>query len=140
MSIKELFLRLSTLSPFRYKAQKCGHRTKQKGLVSAFGTTIITKMPKNEDGLIHYCLGCIGKMAIKCAWCSNPIFIGNPITLYIPSDNSQIPEHAVVYNKERLQLVGCLRRNCADTGADRAGFWLPGEDGKGTRPERADRL
>jgi hypothetical protein len=131
MNIDDLFLRLGSLSPLRYKAVKCGHRTKRSGPVSAFGCTITTKMPKNDGGSVDYCLDCIGKMTIKCAWCSDPIFIGNPITLYTPRGEFQVPEHAVVYNKEPLQLVGCLGWNCADTGADRSGFWLPGEDGKG---------
>lgn len=131
MSVHDLFLRFGCLSPLRYKAAKCGHRTKRSGLVSAFGRTITTKMPKNHDGSVDYCLGCISKMAIQCAWCGGSIFIGDPITLYIPSGDFQVPEHAVIYNKESLQLVGCLSGNCADTGADRAGFWLPGEDDKG---------
>ena len=88
-------------------------------------------MPTNENGSMDYCLDCIGKMAIRCAWCGDPIFIGNPITLYTPHGDFQVPEHAIVYNKEPLQLVGCLGWNCAETGADRAGFWLQGEDGKG---------
>lgn len=131
MSLNDLFLQLRSLSPFRYTATKCGHRTKRGGSVSAFGHTITTQMPKNEGSSVDYCLDCIGKMAIQCAWCGDPIFIGNPITLYTPRDDFQVPEHAVVYNKEPLQLVGCLGWNCAETGADRAGFWLPGEDGKG---------
>ena len=135
MSLNSLFLRLGTLSPFRYTATKCGRRTKRSGSVSAFGCTTIIKMPKNESGSVDYCLDCIGKMTIQCAWCGNPIFIGDPITLYEPRDNFKVPEYAVVYNKGPLQLVGCLGWNCANTGADRAGFWLPGEDGKG-RVER----
>src|SRR3989344_6557684 len=131
MSIDDLFLWLSSLSPFRYVAVKCGHRTKRSGPVSAFERTITTKMPMNENGCVDYCLDCIGKMAIRCAWCGDPIFIGNPITLYTPHGDFQVPEHAIVYNKEPLQLVGCLGWNCAETGADRAGFWLQGEDGKG---------
>ena len=70
-------------------------------------------------------------MAIQCAWCGEPIFIGDPITLYTPHRDFQIPAHAVVHSENPLQLVGCLRWGCADTGADRAGFWLPGENGKG---------
>lgn len=115
----------------RYKATKCGHNTKRRGPVSAFGITINTKMPKNENGSIDYCLDCIAKMSIRCAWCREPIFIGDPVTLYTPRQDFQIPEHAVVHSNDPLQLVGCLGSNCAHTGADRAGFWLPGEDDKG---------
>lgn len=77
-------------------------------------------------------------MAIRCAWCGNRIFIGDPITLYTPltqeltqNNDFQVPENAVVYSKDPLQLVGCLGWNCAESGADRAGFWVPGENGKG---------
>lgn len=115
----------------RYIATKCGHPTKQRGTVSAFEHTITTQMPQNEYGSVDYCLECIGKMAIKCAWCGNPIFIGDPVTLYTPQGDFKIPEYAVINNEKPLQLVGCLRWNCADTGADRAGSWLPNNDDKG---------
>ena len=151
MSIDDLFLRLGSLISFRYTAAKCGHRTKRSGPVSAFGRTTTTKMPMNKNSSVDYCLDCIGKMAIRCAWCSDPIFIGDPITLYSPGprtglfsserpseaqktrkqDGFVVPDGAVVYRENPLTLVGCLGWNCADTGADRAGFWLPGEDGKG---------
>jgi len=131
MGVRSLIQRLRARSPFRYTAEKCGHRTKRSGSVSAFGCTIITKMPINERRTVDYCLECIAKMAIQCAWCTNPIFIGHPITLYTPRSNFTVPEHAVVYRQEPLQLVGCLGWDCAHTGADRAGFWLPGDDGKG---------
>ena len=127
-----LFLKLSVLSPLRYTAEKCGHRTRRSGPVSAFGQTIETKMPLNEKGVPEWCLDCIGKMAVRCPWCERPIFIGEPITLFSPVRNDfRAPENAVVYREEPLTLVGCLGVGCADTGADRAGFWIPGEDGRG---------
>jgi len=152
MRLKNLRLKLRVWSPFRYTATKCGHRTKQTGNITAFGRTIIISMPKNKKGSVDYCLECIGKMTIQCAWCRNPIFIGNPITLYSPGPHGElffsseepsevqkerrdgdfiIPDHAIAYSENPPVLVGCLRMNCADTGADRAGFWMPGEDGKG---------
>lgn len=131
MSINDLFLHLGRLSIFRYTATKCGHRTKRTGKVSAFGRVIITQMPTNKSGKVDYCLNCLGKMAIRCAWCGGPIFIGDPITLYTPKDDFQVPEYTVIYREKPLQLVGCLGWDCADTGADRAGFWLPGENRKG---------
>ena len=131
MVLDNFFLRLSSLSPFRFTATKCGHRTKRCGAVSAFGRSIIVKMPVREDGSVDYCLDCIGKMAIRCAWCGNPIFIDDSVTLYTPRGDFQVPDHATVYREKPLQLVGCLGWNCADSGADRAGFWMPGENGKG---------
>ncbi|MFA6391220.1 MAG: hypothetical protein WCW66_00520 [Patescibacteria group bacterium] len=93
----------------------------------------------NTDGSVDYCHDCLGSMTIQCVWCGEPILVGDPITLYTPAialfapvDEWCIPKHAVIYRKEHpVQLVGCLRMSCADSSADRAGFWLPGEDGKG---------
>ena len=132
-------------------ATKCNHKTKQKGKVSAFGHSTKTSMPINKSGSVDWCLDCIEKMAIQCAWCGNAIFIGEPITLYSPGplaeffsseEPSEIqkarwqedfvaPDYAVVYQENPLVLVGCLYRYCADPGADRAGFWFPGKAGKG---------
>jgi len=151
MSIGNVLLWLTSLNPIRYKATKCGHRTKQTGRVSAFGQSTVMKMPKNKVGSVDYCLDCIGIMTVRCAWCCDPIFIGSSITLYSPGPREgffssreptdaqekrkqkdfALPDGAVIYFEHPLTLVGCLGWNCADTGADRAGFWLPGEDGKG---------
>lgn len=114
-----------------YTASKCGHRTKRTGPVSAYEHIITMRMPRNDGGTMDYCLDCIGKMTIRCAWCDTPIFISSPVTLYTPRDDFQVPEYAVVYGEKPLQLVGCLGWNCAESGADHAGFWLPGEDGTG---------
>lgn len=59
---------------------------------------------------------------VKCAWCGKNIMVGMPVTLFTPAAKNFItPEHAVVYNKSPLQLVGCMRETCADTGLDVAG-------------------
>src|SRR3989338_2816948 len=124
----------------------CGHQTALKGTVRAFEDSTTTVMPSNDAGSTNYCLDCIGKMAIRCAWCAKPIFVVDPITLYTPQSQKDfgrafaaqqelpfvfdsdlgfnIPAHAVVYQLKPLQLVGCLRWECADSGADRAGFWV----------------
>lgn len=109
----------------------CGHRTRAKGEVTAFGVTIRTEMPRNDSNGFDYCLDCIAAMAIRCAWCAKPVFIGDPVTLYSPSAPWVFSEYAVIYSDEPLRVVGCLRWDCADTGASRAGFWLPTEDGRG---------
>lgn len=127
----DLSLRLKALSPFRYTATKCGHRTRRTGPVSVFGKTITLQMSLGKNRRPDYCLDCIAKMAIRCAWCGKPIFIGRPITLNTPHEsNFQIPEYAVVYDEDPPQLVGCFSQGCADA-MDLAGFWMPGEGGKG---------
>ncbi len=89
-------------------------------------------MPLSENGKPDYCLECIGNMTIQCAWCENLIAIGSPITLYTPAEGYEVPGHAVPYTENSSKaFVGCLGWNCADTGGDRAGFWLPDDDGKG---------
>ncbi len=111
---------------FRKKIKaNCGHLTLKKDRVFSGKEKCIIELPiKNNK--TDYCHRCLEKMTIKCAWCGQSIFIGEPITLYSPIDkNFQIPKHAVIHQEDPLQLVGCLRINCADTGADRAGFWYP---------------
>jgi len=103
----------------------CGHKTLKKDSVTAFGEKTTTEI-LISNGKTDYCHRCLEKMAIQCAWCGEVIFIGDPITLYSPDKQSfEIPKHAVTHGENPLQLVGCLRWGCADTGADRAGFWYP---------------
>ncbi len=109
----------------------CGHETSAEGQISAHGETTTMAMPRNEAGGFDYCLDCVAAMTIRCAWCGSVIFIGSPVTLYSPKENLAVPDHAVVYSENPLRLVGCLGWDCADTGADRAGFWMPGDDGLG---------
>lgn len=117
---------LKRILGIKIPATTCGHMTKIKGKVSAFGETTTITVPV-EDGKTLYCHDCLGKMTIRCAWCENLIFIGFPITLYTPKDpnNFEVPKGAHVHSQNPLTLVGCLSRDCADIGADRAGFWHP---------------
>lgn len=115
----------------KYTADKCGHRTRRYGKVRAFGEAIRMRLELNSNNSVDYCFECLAKMAIRCAWCGRPIFIRDPVTLYIPDDDFEAPSYAVIHRRKPLTLVGCMRFGCVDTGADRAGFWLPGEDGRG---------
>jgi hypothetical protein len=107
-------------------ATQCGHKTKIKDWVHAFGEKSQIKVPVNDNKTL-YCHACLEKMTIQCAWCGKPIFIANPVTLYSPRDkNHKMPEHAVQFNKEHNSYVGCLRWDCEPMAAcDRAGFWYP---------------
>lgn len=104
----------------------CGHEIKMSGTVIVFGkeTSFVLNNPNST-----YCMECYAKMAIRCAWCGGTIMVGDPITLYTPiKQDFQIPDYAIVYEKDPLQLVGCLGWECADSGMDRSGFWIePGE-------------
>ncbi len=113
--------------PFRktYTANICGHPTKKTGRITPFSETLTMSMPLVENGNPDYCLDCISKMSIHCAWCAHPIYIGKPVTLYAPQEHFLLPEHAVRYRDDPRCFVGCLRRDCSDGGIDRAGFWMP---------------
>lgn len=115
-------------SPFRkvHTANICGHKTHKKGFVHDGESTSVMEMPLAKNGHPDYCLECIGKMGIRCAWCGEPITIGSPVTLYTPKKEFKVPDYAVRYgNGEEQALVGCLRWDCADTGADLCGYWVP---------------
>ena len=107
----------------RHVCRKCGENTLRVIRFKVDNGRQFMSQPKSGT----YCSKCIESMCIKCAWCEGSIMPGDPITLYGPINRKefQVPEYAVVYRQEPLRLVGCLRWNCADTGADRAGFWIP---------------
>lgn len=123
-AVQELLIALS--NPFRksHIANICGHLTRQKGLINDGRNTISMRMPLAKNGHPEYCLDCIGKMTIRCAWCGEPIIIGSPITLYTPKQSFVVPDYAVRYGEEGA-LVGCLRWACAVSGADLCGYWMP---------------
>ncbi len=131
MNLRHALIDLRLLFGKRYTAEKCGHRTRRSGRITAFDTYRSKQMPLNNGGTVDWCLDCIGKMTIRCAWCGSPIFVADPITLYVPKKLDDLPEYAVRYGENPVSVVGCMLMSCADTGADRAGFWMPGDDGKG---------
>jgi len=102
---------------------KCGHRAKWKTRLSVNGHEGLYTLTDKE-----YCPQCFAQSAIKCAWCGDTIFPGDPITLYTPPKDFAIPAHAIIHKTDPLELVGCLGWDCAQTGADRSGFWvMPGK-------------
>lgn len=106
----------------------CGHKMARVGNIK-FKDKDYEFTYSGEAGSQPPCWDCVRKAVIQCAWCGEPIFPSNPITLYTPNKEHEIPEYAVIYKREPLQLVGCLRWKCALTGGDRAGFWSLNEDG-----------
>jgi hypothetical protein len=116
-----------------FVSAKSGKPTKRTGKITAFGEIRTMTMPLNDRGGLEYTLEEIQGMAIRCAWCGKPIFIGECITLLTPAEKFEIPDYAVVHNRDPMQLVGCLRWDCAPTGALWAGYWVPDDKnfGKG---------
>ncbi len=123
----KIWLKLTYYLRPTYLAKKCPHRTKKMGLIKVHGRERIMSLKENDSGGFDYCIACIAKKTIRCAWCGNPIFIGDPVTLYSPKKGVKMPDHAVRY-KDTDCYVGCLGWDCAETGGDRAGFWAwPGK-------------
>jgi hypothetical protein len=121
--LKVLWTSFLNIFKKKYVGNVCKHRTLLSGEIRAQSEGFLMKMPLEENGSPEYCLECIGKMSIRCAWCGEPIFIGDPVTLYKPVETFDVPEYAVPYGDSKC-FVGCLRATCAD-GCDRAGFWVP---------------
>jgi hypothetical protein len=112
---------------------RCGHLTSLQAIVWRGDEAKVTDMSSQDQPEV--CGDCLAAMAISCAWCGEAIFIGDPVTLYSARREkiAELPEGAVLYlpdymeggSRAYITAVGCLGWNCADTGADRAGFWLP---------------
>jgi hypothetical protein len=112
---------------------RCGHLTSLQVIVWHGDEAKVTDMSSQDQPEV--CGDCLAAMAICCAWCGKAIFIGDPVTLYrAPREKiAELPEGAVSYlpdymeggSRAYITAVGCLGWSCADTGADRAGFWLP---------------
>ncbi len=131
---------------FQSKIAGCGHKFLPKDEITALGRTITTGVPLDENGSTPYCHCCLAEMVVPCAWCHEPIFIGNPITLYIITEkklkneygfsdqemeqykkDGELPDGSIIYKASNgwLTLVGCGYTDCADTGADYSGTWMP---------------
>lgn len=123
MKIKKIKVmrKYRSIFPWRKYMAKCGHETKLKGKIEAYGKSTIMKI--NAES-VPYCLDCLEKMTIRCPWCGGPIFIGEYITLYTPAHpDFNIVEGCVIYSKDPLQIVGC--QYCIQSAADYCGIWTP---------------
>ena len=111
---------------------ECGHKTKWRGIVGPYDDRREINLHSEKNGKPDYCLKCIENTTIRCAWCNEIILPNDPITLYgAENDGGFVPKKWVqIYNNDgkSTTYVGCLRWDCAETGADRAGFWrMPGK-------------
>ncbi len=98
----------------------CGHYTYLKDVVTFNGFASVIKI---TDKNVPYCHKCLEKMTIKCAWCGNPIFIGNRITLFSAKEIFKIPEYAVKNEDFPGGYVGCDRMSCCDMLGELIAFW-----------------
>ncbi|MCL5406967.1 MAG: hypothetical protein M1429_00480 [Patescibacteria group bacterium] len=108
---------------------RCGHKTKLREEIGPKDDRreITLLLTENRP---DFCLSCLESAIIRCAWCGQTIWPDNPITLYETSQKDFQPKDGSRLYSEKdgyKTYVGCLRWNCADTLADRAGFWrMPG--------------
>ncbi|HNV96929.1 MAG TPA: hypothetical protein PKL13_01260 [bacterium] len=80
------------------------------------------------DNNVPYCHKCLEKMTIRCAWCGNPIFIGDLITLQNPKETFKIPDYAVKNKDFPGDYVGCHRLSCCDMLGELIATWnTPGQ-------------
>lgn len=108
----------------------CGHESLAVKVITIHGKKHMFSWKNLKR--VKFCFDCFEKAIVYCAWCGEPIFPDDPITLYSPKDLSYVPkEGSVKYSDNPATYVGCLGTKCADTGADRAGFWeCPGQVAK----------
>lgn len=108
---------------FRKKVvSKCGHTTYLKDVVVYDEIPRIIKINTQTP---RYCHKCLQKMTIRCAWCGNPIFIGDRITINSPQETFVIPSYAIKRATYPNGLIGCTRMSCCDMIGEMIGFWMP---------------
>lgn len=78
---------------------------------------------------IEYCSRCLEKMSIRCAFCGEPIFVGDAVGLYAPSGASNLPEFGEPYSLAPLEFIVCQRAGCAEK-AKPVGIWVPAKSEK----------
>jgi hypothetical protein len=101
----------------------CGHKTPLEGEVEVFGESIRLRVPVSARKQPYFCLQCLGAAAIRCAWCARAIVPGDKVTLFRPYEGFVVPEHAVVYSRTPLKLVGCMHPDCVDQNGHECGTW-----------------
>lgn len=121
------------VSPTTSTALICGHITAHYGMVSAFGVTIPTYLPKEDGTQIDYCHACLSRMAIRCGSCGNPIFTGQTIGLVPKKSDREAVEFSVTHrgNTGTEYFVSCHSKGCIEPDLTMLGFWIAGPDGKG---------
>ncbi len=120
-----MWMRTKKASWFGTRATICKHKSKLKFSGKVGEKEFSGDMNLHPTGL-PYCADCFMKMAVPCAYCGLPICIGDPITLYAKMPDFEVHKGAVCFDGN--VYVGCLRWDCAMSGLDRSGFWMPDPD------------
>ncbi len=106
--------------------------------VTAFGETFRMGVKANPDGSPMYSGEDVAKMAILCADCMQPIYVGQSVICRIVT-NEELAElrndpHVHVVEGDPPRALCCYTMNCAPISVLPSGRWLPDPDnpGKGT--------
>lgn len=113
----------------RYIASMCGHTTKLVETLHAFEEKAVVELPQNNRQLPMFCGSCVSKRSIRCAWCSRPIFVGDPVTLHRAPDDFEVPIESRVFSHDPRRLVGCMHPDCIEISDPMSAFWRVGDDG-----------
>ncbi len=115
----------------------CGHavtlaedsRGALTGMLTAFGKSRKTAVPRTGEGKVHYCLDCLSKMSIRCATCGDVIFVGDTISTGEVVGKPAF-DNIVRDPKYPEYYIGCAsNRACCPDIDYLAGHWMPNDDG-----------
>lgn len=118
---------------------KCGHPMWRKECLILKGTTLRESTPRFSQLVAllpawlrrffapKQCSLCHGddmlKAAIRCAYCEEVIFPGDPVSTYFPVE--KLPEgFEARATRTRNGFVGCMRMDCCPSGDFFAGHWI----------------
>lgn len=106
--------------------------------VTAFGKTFRMGVKANPDGSPMYSGEDVARMAILCANCKEPIYVGQSVITHVV-ENEGLAElrkdpHVHIVEGNPPRAVCCYTMSCVPISALPSGRWLPDTDrpGKGT--------
>lgn len=109
----------------KVKATVCGHLTRETDKLAAFGKVKEFRLPIKK-GKTPYCHKCLSKMAIRCAYCGNPIHIGDMVIIGPAVDQGNMfDQYTAFYKGSKIYVVCTDRASCVEVaGIAEAGIWV----------------
>jgi hypothetical protein len=86
-------------------------------------------MPLSNNDCPDYCLDCVSKMSIRCAWCAEPIHVGDEISFYSPIEPYLSRRSPIIgHTKVGGRYIGCTKCKLQKSDSGPSGIWsLPGK-------------